>query len=189
MAPGVVRRRDGAGRRRTNGSPQLIAAARRLAGIATGRGLRVASAESCTGGLLAKTITDLPGASAHYAGGVVAYANDVKVAQLGVDPASLEAHGAVSREVALEMASGACRRFAADVAMAVTGIAGPEGGTPGKPVGTVWLAVALSDGQARARKACFPGDREAVRDASVAVVLQMAAEAAGSATYGPGDGD
>ncbi len=189
MAPGLARRGDGAAQRSTSGGPQLIAAAQRLARIATRRGLRVASAESCTGGLLAKSITDLPGASAHYAGGVVAYANDVKVAQLGVDPASLEAHGAVSREVAVQMACGARSRFAADVAMAVTGIAGPKGGTPGKPVGTVWLAVAMADGQDRARKACFPGDREAVRDASVAVVLQMAAEAAGGATYGPGDGD
>ena len=167
------------------GRPELKAAARRLAGVAARRGLRVATAESCTGGLLAKTITDLPGASAHYAGGVVAYADDVKVALLDVDPESLEAHGAVSREVALQMAAGACRRFAADVAMAVTGIAGPEGGTPAKPVGTVWLAVALADGWAEARLECFPGDREAVREASVAAALGMATDAAGRATYGP----
>ena len=167
----------------------MTAGARRLAGIATRLGLRVATAESCTGGLLAKIITDLPGASAHYAGGVVAYANDVKVKHLGVDPESLEAHGAVSREVALEMAAGACRRFEADVAMAVTGIAGPDGGAPGKPVGTVWLAVALQGGTAHARVERFAGDRRAVRNASVAAALEMAAEAAGRATYGPAAGD
>lgn len=167
------------------GQQELTAGARRLADIAIRLGLRVATAESCTGGLLAKIITDLPGASAHYAGGVVAYANDVKVKHLGVDPESLEAHGAVSREVALEMAAGARRRFRADVAMAVTGIAGPEGGAPGKPVGTVWLAVALPGGTAQARVKHFAGDRATVRDASVAAVLEMAAEAAGRPTYGP----
>ena len=171
------------------GHPELTAGARRLAGIATRLGLRVATAESCTGGLLAKIITDLPGASAHYAGGVVTYANDVKVKHLGVNPGSLEAHGAVSREVALEMAAGACRRFEADVAIAVTGIAGPDGGAPGKPVGTVWLAVALQDGTAHARVERFAGDRRAVRNASVAAALEMAADAAGRATYGPAAGD
>lgn len=171
------------------GQPELTAGARRLAGIATRLGLRIATAESCTGGLLAKIITDLPGASTHYAGGVVAYANDVKVKHLGVDAGSLEAHGAVSREVALQMAVGARRRFAADVAMAVTGIAGPDGGAPGKPVGTVWFAVALQGGTAHARVKRFAGDRRAVRNASVAAVLEMAAEAAGRTTYGPAGED
>ena len=87
------------------------------------------------------------------------------------------------------MAAGARRRFRADVAMAVTGIAGPEGGTPEKPVGTVWLAVALSDGTGGARVERFAGDRGAVRNASVAAVLEMAAEAAGRAAYGPAAGD
>ena len=150
------------------------------------RGLRVATAESCTGGLLAKLITDLPGASACYAGGVVAYANDVKVSHLGVGRATLERHGAVSRAVALEMAAGALRRFGADVALAVTGIAGPGGGTPEKPVGTVWLAVALAGGTALAGLECFEGDRGEVRMKSAARVLEMAAEAA---MYGPDGGD
>lgn len=171
------------------GHAGLTTASRRLAGIVTRGGLRVATAESCTGGLLAKTITDLPGASAWYAGGVVAYANEVKVRHLGVAPATLEEQGAVSREVALQMAAGALRAFAADVSMAVTGIAGPEGGTPGKPVGTVWLAVALPGGTVHARLERFPGDRGEVRGASVAAVLEMAAEAAGRATYGPAAGD
>lgn len=147
---------------------------RRLAGRAMAHGLRVATAESCTGGLLGKTITDLPGASAFYVGGVVAYSNDVKVRHLSVDPQVLETHGAVSRLVALQMAMGACRHFSADLAMAVTGIAGPGGGTPEKPVGTVWLAVAHSAGTGIARAAHFQGDRDAVRRRSVAAVLAMA---------------
>lgn len=160
--------------------------ARQLADIAARRALRIATAESCTGGLLATTITDLPGASGYYAGGVIAYADDIKVRHLGVDPASLEGHGAVSRVVALQMAAGACRRFAADVAMAVTGIAGPGGGTPEKPVGTVWLAVARADGTGSARLKQFEGGREAVRIQSVAAVIAMATE---SGMYGPEGGD
>ena len=156
------------------------ARARRLAGqlsaAAVAAGLKTATAESCTGGLLAAIITDLPGASEHYAGGIVAYANDVKVRHLGVDPGDLESHGAVSEAVALQMASGACRRFSADVAMAVTGIAGPGGGTPEKPVGTVWLAVGASDGTGWAQRAHFAGDRSAVRARSVEQVLSMAVE-------------
>lgn len=172
--------------RSATGGRTLAEAARLLAGAAARRGLRVATAESCTGGLLAGTITDLPGASAHYAGGIVAYSNDVKVRHLGVDPESLDEHGAVSRVVALEMACGAARRFRADLAMAVTGIAGPGGGTPEKPVGTVWLAVAVAGGRASATLERFPGDRDSVRRASVARVLALAAEAA---AYGPGGGD
>lgn len=160
--------------------------ARRLADAIVARGLRVATAESCTGGLLAKIITDLPGASAWYAGGVIAYANDVKVGSLGVDPATLETHGAVSRAVVQEMAAGACRRFDADLVLAVTGIAGPGGGTPEKPVGTVWLAVALTDGTSLAGVERFEGDREAVRMKSAARVFEVAARVA---MYGPDGGD
>lgn len=148
--------------------------AKRMSVAAVVAGVRVATAESCTGGLLATILTDLPGASAHYAGGIVAYANDIKVRHLGVDKADLEAHGAVSEPVALQMAAGACRRFGADIAMAVTGIAGPGGGTPEKPVGTVWLAVWSSDGTVRARRMSFGGDRMAVRVRSVEEVLSMA---------------
>lgn len=151
--------------------------AARLAAAAASRGLRIATAESCTGGLVAKTITDPPGSSAYYLGGVVAYANDVKVRQLGVDPGVLESRGAVSRSVAMEMARGALRLFSADVAVAVTGIAGPGGGTRAKPVGTVWLAVALANGTTTARRCRFAGDRETVRMRSVAQVLAMALEA------------
>lgn len=145
-----------------------------LSAAAVSGGVRVAVAESCTGGLLAAAITNLPGASEYFAGGVVAYANDVKVRHLGVDPGDLESHGAVSEVVALQMAEGACRRLSADVAMAVTGIAGPGGGTLEKPVGTVWMAVSSSSGTGRARRKRFAGDRSTVRARSVETVLSMA---------------
>lgn len=150
---------------------------RRLASRAMAHGLKLATAESCTGGLLATVITDLPGASAYYSGGVVAYSNDIKIRHLGVDPMALAKHGSVSRIVALQMAFGARRHFSADVAMAVTGVAGPGGGTAAKPVGTVWLAVALSAGAGVARLEHFGGDRAAVRHHSVAAALHLALEA------------
>ena len=155
-------------------SASVVEGVRRLANRAMARGLRLATAESCTGGLLSKAITDLPGASACYSGGLIAYSNDIKVRPLGVDPVALERHGAVSRIVALQMAFGACRSFSADLAMSVTGIAGPGGGTQVKPVGTVWLAVALSTGTGIARQELFDGDRATVRESSVATVLHMA---------------
>jgi nicotinamide-nucleotide amidase len=110
------------------------------------RGLTLATAESCTGGMIGQAITDVPGSSAFYLGGVVAYANSAKSGLLGVDPSLIEAHGAVSREVAEAMASGARNALGADVAVAVTGIAGPGGGSPEKPVGTVWIGVASERG-------------------------------------------
>ena len=109
-------------------------------------GRRIATAESCTAGLLAARLTDLAGSSAYVAGGVVAYANEAKVDLLGVDAALIDEHGAVSQEVAEAMAAGALRRFNADTAVAITGIAGPGGGTADKPVGTVWFCVMLADG-------------------------------------------
>lgn len=127
--------------------------------------------------MVGTTITDHPGASAYYLGGVVAYADDVKVRGLDVDPKDIEGHGAVSKLVALQMAFGARRRFSADVAMAVTGIAGPRGGSAEKPVGTVWIAVALGDGTGIARRMQFTGARAAVREKSVVAVLRLAAEA------------
>lgn len=145
--------------------------------MATTRGLKVATAESCTGGMVGATITDHPGASAYYLGGVVAYADDVKAHGLDVDPKDIDAHGAVSKPVALQMAFGARRRFSADVALAVTGIAGPRGGSAGKPVGTVWIAVALGDGTGIARRMQFAGARPSVREKSVVAVLRLATEA------------
>ena len=150
--------------------------AERLSAAAVAGGVRVATAESCTGGLLAATLTDMPGASEYFVGGVVAYANDIKVRLLGVDSGALDSQGAVSETVALQMAAGASRRFAADLAMAVTGIAGPGGGTDEKPVGTVWMAVGSCDGAGSARRMRFQGDRLAVRTRSVEEVLSMALE-------------
>jgi nicotinamide-nucleotide amidase len=102
----------------------------------------LALAESCTGGSIAQMITSVPGSSAYFLGSVIAYSNPVKVEMLGVDPASIEKHGAVSREVVEQMAEGVKKRFGADYSIATSGIAGPDGGTPEKPVGTTWIAVA-----------------------------------------------
>ncbi|MCW8307395.1 CinA family protein [Acidiphilium sp. PA] len=135
-------------------------------------GLRVATAESCTGGMIAAALTDVAGSSAVFGFGFVTYANEAKVALLGVDAAMLAAEGAVSEAVARAMAAGARARSGAEVAVAVTGIAGPEGGSADKPVGTVWLATAGRDGLVAARRV-FAGDRAAVRAATVAWALEM----------------
>ncbi len=126
-------------------------------------GMRVAVAESCTGGLIAKRITDRAGSSDVFVGGVVAYDNSVKVTTLGVSPADLERHGAVSEPVARQMARGVAERFGADAGVGITGIAGPGGGTPEKPVGTVWLALAV-DGTVEAHLLQLGGGREAIRE-------------------------
>ena len=136
-------------------------------------GRRVATAESCTAGLLAARLTEQPGSSGYVAGGVVAYANEAKIDLLGVDAALIDAHGAVSREVAEAMAEGALRRFGADTAVAITGIAGPGGGTADKPVGTVWFSVALSDGPGLARSVRLPGERSDVRERSTTVAMHL----------------
>lgn len=129
------------------------------------RGWSVALAESCTGGLIAKRLTDVPGSSRYVKGGVVAYANDAKIRMLGVPAEAIRDHGAVSEPVVREMAAGAVSAFGAEAGLAVTGIAGPGGAMPGKPVGTVWFALALPDG-VTSHEMHFPGDREAVRDAA-----------------------
>ncbi len=153
------------------------ALARRLAEAATAAGLAVATAESCTGGRLAAAVTAAAGASSFYVGGVVAYADEAKAGQLQVDPDEMQVHGAVSREVALAMAAGALAQFDAGLAMAVTGIAGPGGGTPEKPVGTVWVAAAAR-GRSEARRSRFRGGRRAVQDQSVAQALAMGVQLA-----------
>lgn len=138
--------------------------------------LTVATAESCTGGLIAGMLTDVPGSSAAVLGGWVTYANAMKVSQLGVDPATLETHGAVSEQTVTQMARGALERSGADLAIATSGIAGPGGGTEDKPVGTVWFALARRDGQAintEARVTRLVGDREAIRDRSAKIALQL----------------
>ena len=136
-------------------------------------GRRLGLAESCSGGLLAARITDLPGASAYMAGGVVAYSDEAKVELLGVDPDLIEEKGAVSTEVAEAMAAGALQRFGADVAVAITGIAGPEGGSELKPVGYVCLHALLADGAALARDPVIPGGRADVRERSALVGMHM----------------
>ncbi len=133
-------------------------------------GRHLVTAESCTGGWIAKACTDLPGSSRWFLGGVVTYSDDLKVALLGVSRDTLVAHGAVSEAVAREMARGALERLGGDRAVAVTGIAGPDGGTAEKPVGTVWLGWARREAGAievRATLERFPGDRDAVRLAAV----------------------
>jgi nicotinamide-nucleotide amidase len=134
---------------------------------------KVATAESCTGGLLAARLTERAGSSEHVAGGVVAYSNDAKTALLGVDPELIELHGAVSGDGAAAMADGALERFGAEVAVAVTGIAGPGGGSDEKPVGTVFWCVKRAGGEAVVRSLRLPGDRADVRDRSTTVALHL----------------
>ncbi len=136
-------------------------------------GRRLALAESCTGGLMAARLTERAGSSAYVVGGAVTYADEAKVEQLGVDPALIEAHGAVSPEVASAMAEGALARFGADTALSITGIAGPGGGTEDKPVGTVCWCARLGDGSTLAREARLPGDRAEVRDRSTTVGMHL----------------
>jgi competence/damage-inducible protein CinA-like protein len=137
------------------------------------QGRRIALAESCTGGLLAARLTERPGSSDYVAGGVVAYADEVKVEQLGVDPAVIVAHGAVSEEVARGMAEGVLQRLGADVAVSVTGIAGPGGGSAEKPVGTVCFGLAVRGEETETRGLLLPGDRAAVRDRSTTVAMHL----------------
>jgi nicotinamide-nucleotide amidase len=136
-------------------------------------GRRVATAESCTAGLLAARLTERPGSSEYVAGGVVAYANEAKTALLSVDPALIERHGAVSEEVAEAMADGALRRLGSDTAVAVTGIAGPGGGTEEKPVGTVCWCAKLDGGASLTRTALLPGDRTEIRERATTVAMHL----------------
>jgi len=138
-------------------------------------GKTVSMAESCTGGWVSKAITDVPGSSEVFAYGLVSYSNGAKESLLGVQPKTLDEHGAVSEAVVREMAEGALRLSGADIAAAVSGIAGPTGGTEDKPVGTVWFAWAVRDGaDAKTDSSCehFTGDRELVRESTVAYALQ-----------------
>ncbi len=136
-------------------------------------GRRIATAESCTAGLVAARLTDLAGSSEYVTGGVVAYSNEAKAELLGVDPTLIETHGAVSEPVAEAMADGALNRFAADTAVAITGIAGPGGGTAEKPVGTVCFTVKLADGKTDTRTMRMPGNRADVRERSTTVAMHL----------------
>ena len=142
-----------------------------LVRLLTEKGLTLATAESCTGGLIGAALTSVSGSSEWYLGGVISYANSVKAGLLGVNEEDLEAQGAVSEPVVRSMAQGACRVTGADMACAVSGVAGPGGGTPEKPVGTVWIGWSLH-GETRARKFHFDGDRDSVRAQTVAEAVR-----------------
>ena len=144
-----------------------------VAGLLIDGGRTIATGESCTGGLLAARLTERAGSSAYVLGGAVTYSNEAKAAQLGVDEALIAAHGAVSPEVAAAMAIGARERFGADVGVGITGIAGPGGGTPEKPVGTVCVDVSSADGGHIARTALLPGDRALIRERTTTVALHL----------------
>ena len=136
------------------------------------RGATVTTAESCTGGWVAKAITDIAGSSAWFERGFVTYSNEAKSQMIGVREETLAQHGAVSEPVVVEMAIGALKAARADFAVSISGIAGPDGGSEAKPVGTVWFAFASVRGEGITRLECFSGDRDAVRRQATAYALQ-----------------
>ncbi len=162
----------------------LVERAATLQALCLAAGLRVATAESCTGGLVAHLLTEVAGASGYFRGGIVAYANEAKIRLCGVDPALIEAHGAVSAQVARAMAVGVRERLGADLGCAVTGIAGPEGGTPAKPVGLTYVAVA-DPRETTVRRVLWTGDRHENKRASAELALELLIERA-SALSGEG---
>ncbi len=153
----------------------LLRQSRRVGQALAARGWRVATAESCTAGWVAKALTDVPGSSRWVEGGYVVYSNAAKIRDLNVSMTTLRRHGAVSEATVLAMARGALRATGAQISIAISGIAGPDGGTAAKPVGTVWFGVAVRRRPviASARMQRFAGDREAVRRRSVAFALQL----------------
>ena len=168
-------------------SADPLAAARELAERLQARcvraGLTLATAESCTGGLVGHVATERPGSSAYYLGGVIAYADRIKADVLGVPEAALLAHGAVSAQVAAAMAEGVLRRYRADLAVAVTGVAGPDGGSEAKPVGLTYVAIAGVAG-AEVRRHLWHGDRTANKVASAEAALRLALDRLGEGTGG-----
>lgn len=163
--------------------PELRLLAERLQGICLDAGLTVATAESCTGGRACDALTDVAGSSGYVRGGVVAYADSVKASLLGVPPSVIEQHGAVSAQAARAMATGARSRLGADLAVAITGIAGPSGATPGKPIGLTYVAVADPAG-IEIRRFAWSGDREANKAASVRAALEFLLERASAVAAG-----
>jgi PncC family amidohydrolase len=163
----------------------LVGLAERLQGVCIGRGLTLAVAESCTGGLVADALTDVPGSSGYFLGGIVSYADEVKERQLGVPAEVIAAHGAVSAQVARAMAEGVRARLGAGIAGAVTGIAGPDGGTDAKPVGLTYVAVADEHG-VDVRRFVWAGDRGLNKRSSAEAVLQLLVERVGSPTAAGG---
>jgi PncC family amidohydrolase len=165
------------------GSDPLVALAERLQALCVNRSLTVATAESCTGGLVANVITEVDGSSGYFLGGVVSYSDDAKRSLLDVPGELIEAHGAVSAQVARAMAEGARRRFSAGLAVAVTGIAGPGGGTAEKPVGLTYVATA-DDGGAEVRRFHWTGDRTGNKRESARAALELLLERASQAAVG-----
>jgi PncC family amidohydrolase len=143
-----------------------------LGNLLRARGVKLGVTESCTGGLIADRITDVPGSSEYFIGGIVAYAYEAKVALLGVSWETLHAYGAVSRETVLEMARGARKALGVDLAVSVSGIAGPGGGLPDKPVGTTWIGLSTPDGD-WARKFIWESDRRGNKELSADAALQF----------------
>ena len=166
--------------RRAPTDDELDAAARRLGRLLVRRGWQMASAESCTGGMVGHVITQVPRSSDHYLGGIVSYSDAVKEELLDVPRVLLDRVGAVSAEVAEAMTTGALARFpVAHLAVAVTGIAGPDGGSAEKPVGLTYVAAAVRDGKAVVERETWPHDRSGNKRASVLKVLELAARVAG----------
>ncbi|HEX6654850.1 MAG TPA: CinA family protein [Candidatus Limnocylindria bacterium] len=152
---------------------ELADAARELGAALRAAGWRLATAESSTGGLIGHSITMIPGSSDYYPGGVISYSNRAKEVELGVSAATLEEHGAVSEPVAIAMAEGVRERFSTEVGIAVTGVAGPDGGSEAKPVGTHWIGVALRGHPSRAEHRLFAHDREGNKAAAALAALDL----------------
>jgi nicotinamide-nucleotide amidase len=158
--------------------PETLALARSVLALCRARRWRLATAESCTGGLVAAALTAIAGASDVIACGFVTYSNKTKIELLGVPQETIAAHGAVSAEAAAAMAQGAVARAGVDLVVSVTGIAGPGGGTPSKPVGLVYIGVATKQDAARVERRIFPGDRTEVRRAATMLALELLQDAA-----------
>lgn len=140
------------------------------------KGLTISIAESCTGGLVCSKITDVPGSSVYFVGGVIAYSNKVKMQMLGVTQEILNTHGAVSAQTAIEMAKGVRKMYGTDIGLSVTGIAGPGGGSLQKPVGLVYLSLEPNTGETICKKCKFTGERKDIRLQSTQIILEMLLE-------------
>lgn len=160
-------------------SDDLDVLSRKLGQLLVNNSFKIAVAESCTGGWLAKCITDIEGSSAWFERGFVTYTNEAKQEMLGVSNLTLVNNGAVSEAVVMEMAAGAMHHSHAQVAVAISGVAGPSGGTPDKPVGTVWIACTCAAGSTHTLECHFDGDREAVRRASVTTAMEAVCQVLG----------